>query len=69
VGDEDMSATKEIFKHIPRDEFPRGVFGVTQSEWFVVGPKCLEMWWQFKGYRMKRFVDPYVQRILSEVEN
>lgn len=54
--------------HIPIDYGARSVVGVTNEEWFIVGPNCLELWWQFKGPRYYKFIDPYVGKILSEVE-
>lgn len=59
---------KDLARHIPTDEGAVGVVGVTPEEWFVVGPRCLELWWQFKGPRYPHFVEPYVRRILSEIE-
>ena len=58
----------EIARHIPTDESANGVVGVTDDEWVVVGPRCLELWWQFKGPRFKPFIPPYVRKILAEVE-
>lgn len=57
----------ELARHIPDDEFPRGVENITPDEWFVVGPRCLELWWQFKGPRFPAFTDPYVRKIISSV--
>lgn len=58
----------DLARYIPTDEGARGVVGVADEEFFVVGPKCLELWWQFNGPRYPKFIDPYVRRILSEIE-
>ena len=57
---------KQVARHIPQDEFPVSVLGASPEEWFVVGPRCLEVWWQFKGPRFHKFTDPYVGRVLAE---
>ena len=58
----------DLARHIPTDDGARKVVGVTVEEWFVVGPNCLELWWQFKGPRYYKFMDPYVVKVLSEIE-
>ena len=65
----DEATVKEILKHVPMDSFPKLVrkyeAGRKTEEWFVVGPNCLELWWQFHGVRFPRFMDPQVARILK----
>ena len=57
----------DLARHIPTDESANGVIGVTAEEWFVVGPKCLELWYQFKGPRFPIFTDPYIKKIVSSL--
>ena len=54
----------DLARHIPTDDGARVVVGVTDEEWFVVGPSCLELWWQFKGIKYPEFTEPYLKRVL-----
>lgn len=55
----------DLARHIPTDTEARSVVGVTEEEWFVVGPNCLELWWQFKGVKYPEFTEPYLKKILA----
>ena len=58
----------DLARHIPVDYGARNVVGITDDDWFVVGPNCLELWWQFKGPRYFKFMDPYVKKVLLDVK-
>lgn len=66
----DYEKIYQIHKHIPQDEFMRGVImanGSRVEEWAVVGPKCLDQL-AHTYVRFGKFVEPRIRKILIDIE-
>lgn len=67
-----MTRLQTIASVIPTDECPNHAVIVHESgyqeSWFVVGPRCLELYHQFMDELPDKPVDPYVSNVLKGIE-